>query len=125
MIYLLKKPLQSIMVSPPASLETQSTQSKILFSLSGERPESEKHQPFGQNKADMFQRDHNSKFRIPNISRNDWRCSLAALFYPLEKALVNRPVSHPNCHLPPSTKGDRGGFFTHLARNFTNAADTI
>jgi len=37
--------------SPPAALESQRTQSWIAFSLSAERPESEKQQPFGQSKG--------------------------------------------------------------------------
>jgi hypothetical protein len=37
------------MVSPPAALETPRTQSRFLFSLSAERPESEKQRPWRQN----------------------------------------------------------------------------
>jgi hypothetical protein len=35
--------------SPPAALETQRAQSRFFFSLSVERTESEKQQPFGKN----------------------------------------------------------------------------
>ena len=41
-------------LSPPAALETPRTQSGFFFSISAERTENEKQQPYGQNSNELI-----------------------------------------------------------------------
>jgi hypothetical protein len=67
-------------VSPPAALETQRTQSRFFFSLSGERPESEKQQrPAGKKALKGLIDAHRSTSAIQIPPRSGCGFSFAAL----------------------------------------------
>jgi hypothetical protein len=80
------------MDSPPAALEAQSTLSRFFFSLSAERPESEKQQPCGQNSTVSVKDAHSSSNGINIPPQSGCGFSFAALSAANEKINPQRSL---------------------------------